>query len=99
LNLTQKQRQYLRKLAHDLKPVAQIGKNGLGDQAIVALDQVLATQELVKVKFNGFQDEKQQLSEQMADRTDSALVAIIGNTAVLYRESRDPEYQKIVLPI
>lgn len=99
MTFTQKQRQYLRKLAHDLKPVAQIGKNGLSDQTIVALDQVLETQELIKVKFNDFQDEKQQLSEEMAERTHSELVAIIGNTAILYRESRDRERRTIVLPI
>lgn len=99
MNLTQKQRQYLRKLAHDLKPVAQIGKNGLSDQTVVAIDQVLETQELIKVKFNDFQDEKQQLSEDMAERTNSTLVSVIGNTAILYRESGDRERRNIVLPI
>lgn len=99
MNLSQKQRQYLRKTAHDLKPVVQIGKNGVSEQTITSVDQVLATQELIKVKFNDFQDEKQELSEELAGRTGAALVAVIGNTAILYRESPDPERRNVILPV
>lgn len=98
MNLTQKQRQYLRKSAHDLKPIVQIGKNGLSDQLIDSVDQVLHTHELIKVKFNDFQDEKQEISEQIAGRTGAALVYVIGNTAILYRQSSDPEKRAVILP-
>ncbi|KAB8145865.1 ribosome assembly RNA-binding protein YhbY [Chloroflexia bacterium SDU3-3] len=99
MQLTQKQRQYLRKTAHNLKPIVQIGKNGITDQTIAAIDQVLITHELIKVKFNDVQDEKQELSESLADRTGSALVYVIGNTVILYRESPDPDLRSIILPI
>ncbi|MBC8161487.1 MAG: ribosome assembly RNA-binding protein YhbY [Roseiflexaceae bacterium] len=98
MNLTQKQRQYLRKLAHDLKPVVQIGKNGLSEQTVVSADQVLHTQELIKVKFHDFQDQKQEISEQLATRTKAVLVSIIGNTAILYRQSSDSERRTIEVP-
>lgn len=99
MELSQKQRQFLRKSAHDLKPVAQIGKNGVTDQTIESIDQVLTTQELIKVKFNDYQDEKQELSEEIAERTRSALVYVIGNTAIFYRQSPNPDLRKVVLPL
>lgn len=99
MHITQKQRQYLRKAAHDLKPVVQIGKQGVGETTFSAVDQVLTTQELIKIKFNDFQDEKQTLSQELADQTRSELVAVIGNTAILYRQSPNIEQRKIVLPL
>ncbi len=98
MELSQKQRQYLRKIAHDLKPVVQIGKNGVTDQTIGAVEDVITTQELIKVKFLDFQDEKNQLSEEIADRARAVLVAVIGNTAILYRQNPDPDERKVILP-
>lgn len=97
--LTQKQRQFLRKQAHDLKPLVQIGKNGVSEQTVYTVDQALAAHELIKVKFNDFQDQKHELSEDLAQRTESALVAVIGNIAVLYRENPDPQERKLLLPL
>ena len=99
MNITQKQRQYLRKTAHELKPVVQIGKQGVGESTFASVDQVLNTQELIKMKFNDFQDEKQALAEEVASETRSVLVGIIGNTAILYRPSPYAEHRKIVLPL
>lgn len=96
--LTKTQREYLRKLAHDLKPVVQIGKNGLSDSLISSVNQALDAHELIKVKYQDFKEEKRELTEELADTTSATLIAIIGNTAILYREQRDPELRKVALP-
>lgn len=96
--LTNTQRQFLRRIAHDLKPVVQIGKNGLTDQVEITLNQALEAQELIKVKFVDFQDQKHELAEQMAGQTHSILISVIGNVAILYREQRDLTRRKITLP-
>ena len=96
--LTNVQHQYLRRLANQLKPVIQIGKNGLSGQALAAIDNALETHELIKVKFLGFQDEKQELTDELINSTNSVLVGLIGNIAILYREQLDPERRKIRLP-
>lgn len=49
--LSGKQRSYLRGLAHPLEPTAMIGKNGLGTALAEAIDAVLESHELVKIKL------------------------------------------------
>lgn len=92
------QRQFLRREAHDLRPVVQIGKNGLTEQLYAALEHELDAHELIKIKFMEFRDEKRELAEELAERTRSTLIGIIGNIAIVYREQADPEKRKIRLP-
>jgi RNA-binding protein len=96
--LSTSQRQFLRKIAHDLKPVVQIGKNGLSDKLFASVDEALDAHELIKVKFVDFQDRRRELAEELADRTGGALVALIGNIAIMYRQQPDREQRKIHLP-
>ena len=96
--LTQTQRQHLRKLAHDLRPVLHIGKQGLTPNALTSIENALAARELIKLKFQDFQDEKQSLSEQIASELDAALIGIVGNVAILYRQQNDPGRRRIELP-
>ena len=97
-NLTSTQRQYLRRLAHDLKPIAHIGKNGLTTPVVASVDTGLAARELIKVKFLDFQDQKQALAQELAAASHSELIGLIGNVAILYREHPDPQERQIALP-
>ena len=96
--LTNAQRQHLRRLANPLRPLVQIGKQGLTDGVRASVDQSLASHELIKVKFLDFQDQKEELTDDLARETGSILVALVGNTATLYREQPDLEKRKIWLP-
>lgn len=91
------QRKYLRGLAHGLKPVIQIGKHGVSADVVAHIDQALADHELIKIKFNEFKEDKEDLSADIARRTASELVGMIGNVAIFYRENPERE-KKIVLP-
>jgi RNA-binding protein len=97
-SLTNTQKQYLRRLAHDLKPVVQVGKNGLSEKLYDALEHELDAHELIKVKFMDFRDEKRELVAEFVERTGSALVLLIGNVAIVYRQQADPERRGIRLP-
>jgi len=97
-HLTNAQRQYLRRLAHQLKPMVQIGKQGLTEGVRMNVDQALETHELIKVKFLEFQDEKEALTDDLVQTTESVLIGLIGNVATLYRQQPDPEKRKIRLP-
>lgn len=41
-----KQRSYLKSLAHDLKPIVNIGKNSLTDEVITSIDEALEKESL-----------------------------------------------------
>ncbi|MCQ2008471.1 MAG: ribosome assembly RNA-binding protein YhbY [Sporolactobacillus sp.] len=95
--LSNSQRKFLKKLAHPLKPIFQVGKTGVHDQFIDEIDHVLEKRELIKVQFlqNTFEDPAEAGSE-ISQRTDSELVQVIGHTAVLYRPSK--EHKRIDIP-
>ena len=89
---------YLKKLAHHLKPLVQLGKKGLTDSLVSAIGRELDSHELIKIKFTDFKDERDALSERIVDLTGGSRVTRIGNVLVLYRRNPDPEKRKIALP-
>ena len=95
--LTGKQKSYLRALAHSLKPLVQIGHQGLTAGVLSAVEVALERHELVKVKVSGEAEvDASELAPQLEKATFSRVAQIIGHTLVLYRRrEKDP---KIVLP-
>jgi RNA-binding protein len=91
-------RKHLRGLAHHLKPVVQVGKQGLIDNLITTVNQALDAHELIKVKFVDFKRQKDELSSELATRTESELAGLVGNVAILYRQHSNVEKRKIRLP-
>lgn len=97
-HLTGRQKRYLRGLAHGLKPVVLIGKNGLTAGVRETIDDALAHHELVKVRFVEARDEKEEICETIDEELGSRRVGMIGHVAILYRPAEDPEKRKIRLP-
>lgn len=91
LPLTNPQIRELKARAQRLKAVIKVGKDGLTPQFFAALDQALAHQELLKVKFGDFKEQKKELAPQLAEKTGSHLILRVGNVAVLYRPKPKPE--------
>ena len=48
-----KQRRYLKGLAHPLKPVVMIGNAGLTENVLAEIENALAYHELIKVRVSG----------------------------------------------
>ncbi|MCQ2612984.1 MAG: ribosome assembly RNA-binding protein YhbY [Treponemataceae bacterium] len=95
MELTSKQRKTLEKLAHPLSPVVIVGGNGVTEGVTGMVDSTLAVHELIKIKFNEYKDEKQELSAQLAEDCNATLVRVIGNVAIMYRPAEKPEDRKI----
>ncbi len=93
------QRKYLRGIAHDLKPSAYVGQNGLTENLVKEISQGLHANELIKVKFVEYKEKqvKALMAQQIADKTDSHLAGIIGHIAIYYKEHLEPEKRKIQL--
>ena len=97
--MTSKQRAYLMSLASTLDPVFQIGKSSLTPEITSAIEECFNTHELIKINvLKNCLDEPKELSYAIAENTDSEVVQVIGRKIVLYREARQPEKRKIVLP-
>ena len=89
MELTSRRRAELKAKAHELDPVAHIGKYGVTPESLAHIDKALTDHELIKVKFIGFKEARRELSEEIAGATSSALVDVIGNIAILYREKSE----------
>ena len=48
MNLSTKQKQHLKGLAHPLKPVVMLGNNGLTEGVLAEIEQALGHHELIK---------------------------------------------------
>lgn len=96
--LNSKQRAHLRSLAHHLKPIAHIGKEGVTDAVVSDITDAFNTRELLKVKVQEAAPlDVREAGAELAERLDGAhLVQTIGRTAVLYRPH--PERPEIRLP-
>ncbi len=90
------QRKFLRGLAHELRPVVQIGESGVSAGVARALDAALGDHELVKVRLREPKDKKA-MAQQLADVSRAELCGLVGHTVILYR--RNPKSPKIKLPV
>lgn len=91
IELTSKQRKFLEKKAHGLSPVVIVGGAGVTDGLIGKVEESVKAHELIKVKFNEFKEDRQNLTATLCEKTDSTLVRILGNVAVLYRPAEKEE--------
>ena len=57
MKLSSKERNYLRKLAHDIEPVVRIGKQGLNETVLDSINKAITKQELIKIKILSNSDE------------------------------------------
>ena len=95
--MTSKQRAYLRGLANKLDAIFQIGKNGINDNLIKQLDDALEARELIKITtLETAPDSAKNLSFEIAERTNSIVVQVIGNKITLFRQKKKDS--KIELP-
>ncbi|MDN5292760.1 MAG: RNA-binding protein [Eubacteriales bacterium] len=98
LELTGKQKRYLRSLAVKEEPILQIGKGGINEAVIKQLDDALEARELVKVRLlRNCPLTQEEAGEKMAEATGACLVQVVGSVLVFYRPSREKP-PRIVLP-
>lgn len=97
-DLTAKQRAHLKSLAHRLKPVVHVGKEGATEELAGSVLDALQTRELLKVKvLEAAPTDVLATGQELAERLEDVhLVQVIGRTVVLYR--RHPEAPEIRLP-
>ena len=95
--MNSKQRAYLRGLAQKIEPIFQIGKTGVTDNQIEQLNNALEARELIKITFlDTIPTDKESIANEIATKTNSEIVQIIGKKLTLYKRSVNKP--KIELP-
>ncbi len=93
---TSKQRANLRSLASTVKPVGQVGKEGIGENLIGSLSDALEARELIKVTLlPAAGEDGGALAEELAQRLHAEVVAVIGRKAIFYRRSSRKDVEHI----
>ncbi len=94
MKLSTKQKQYLKGLAHSLKPVVQLGGNGLTEGVIAEIDSALSHHELIKVKVpTDDREAKALIMDAIIRETQAVKLQVIGHVLVMFRRSDDRKIQ------
>ncbi len=97
MELTTKQRAYLRSLATNLDTIMQIGKGGVADALVKTVSDALKARELIKMRVLETTGETPRtIAEELAQACDAEVVTVIGSKIVLYKPN--PEKMRIELP-
>ncbi|MDW6091933.1 ribosome assembly RNA-binding protein YhbY [Vibrio rhizosphaerae] len=96
MNLSTKQKQHLKGLAHHLKPIVLMGANGLTEAVLAEIEIALNHHELIKVKVvSEDRETKQLIIDAIIRETGAEKIQTIGKVLVLYRPS---EQKRIEIP-
>lgn len=86
--MTSKQRAYLKKLASNLDTIFQVGKGDISDNMVEQISNALEARELIKLRvLDNSAYTARDAAEEIAKRTNSEVVIVIGTRFVLYRIS------------
>ncbi|NLT49883.1 MAG: ribosome assembly RNA-binding protein YhbY [Ignavibacteria bacterium] len=97
MSITSKQKQYLKGLGHGIKPVIQVGKEGISENVLSSISKALDDHELIKVTILENSDlDRKEASQIISENTDSELVQVLGRKFLLYKKNK--ENPKITLP-
>ena len=94
---TSKQRANLRSMASTMKPIAQVGKEGITENLVNGLSDALEARELIKVTLlPAAGEDGENTAANLADLLGAELVAVIGRKAIFYRRSSRERFEHIV---
>ena len=83
--MTGKQKRHLRALAHPLKPLVNLGKQGLSSETRREIESQLLDHELIKCKvLDSCPLSKKECAEEISKQTEIEVIQVIGKTIVLF---------------
>lgn len=92
--LNSKQKRYLKSEAHSLKPIFQIGKDGVTHNQVLGILDALEAHELIKVKLlDTCPDDVNTVALEISVQTKAEVIQTIGRTIVLYKKSEKGIYK------
>lgn len=82
----------LRKKSRELKPIINIGKNGLTEGLLQEIERTLKKKKLIKIKINRSAldaKEKKEIAKDILIKTKAELVDFVGFNITLYKNSKN----------
>lgn len=84
--ITSKDRAKLKSIIANQTPVFQIGKDGLSENNIEGISQVLKARELIKINIlQNCDNSPREIADNLAEQLSCEVVAVIGRKVVLYK--------------
>ena len=92
--MTGKERAAFRAKANSLEPLFQVGKGGVSPALVAQAQDALRVHELIKLKvlLESAPDTPRNIAEEIAEKTGSQVVQVIGGAMIFYKEN--PELRK-----
>ena len=99
MELSSKQRAYLRSLANTMEPIIHVGKDGVNENMIKQASDALEARELIKCRvLENSMLTAREACQELSELTRSEQVQVIGTKFVLYRETHaKPKEKRIAL--
>ncbi|MGL4393202.1 MAG: ribosome assembly RNA-binding protein YhbY [Fusobacteriaceae bacterium] len=92
MELTSKQRAFLRKKAHSIDAVVRIGKEGFSKEVVQSILDVIENRELIKIKIlQNSEEEKSDVATKIAEATSAEVAGLIGRTIILYKKNANKD--------
>ena len=99
MTIKEKQKLWLKKQVHHLKPVVSLGRGGLTEAVLSEIEVALDHHELIKIKLaGGGRVERIAMITAIAEQAEAELILSIGQMAVFYRPNPQKKDRRIALP-
>ncbi len=86
-------------MANTVEPIFQFGKGGMSENFIRQVDDALEARELIKISIlETAEGTPKEIASEICEKAHCQSVQIIGRKIVLYRQARDKDKRRIVLP-
>ena len=96
--ITTKQRAMLRALGNALEPVMQIGKEGISENSLIAIEGLLEARELIKINvLKTCELTPREVIEVLRERLGADPVQVIGNKVIVYKRSSKKGFKHLEL--
>ena len=93
--ITSKQRAILRKEAHDLDTIYQVGKGGFGEELLKGIGDALEAREMIKLRtLDNCEYSSKEAANIIAEELGADVVSVVGSRFVLFRKSSKEKNRK-----
>jgi len=81
----------VKRVGHGLRPTVHVGKEGVTDTLIEEITKQVKARKVVKVRLlPSVEEDRKQVAQALADRSNSVLIEVVGHTVLLC----DKKYQQ-----